>query len=151
MKGDVLEKAVKFYPALDVREPNLSKDSGIGNLQTGICMLLKGEKGVVSFVFNTGVYQREKTEKTHNMPRNGEVDIGYHSYEPFFEWQTPYNNCEFLNGKECYHDGSGEEPYRYLDVLIHKQDKIVWGLLEKYYLKTFYDLNTKASTAKLVV
>ena len=54
MKGDVLEKAVKFYPALDVREPNLSKDSGIGNLQTGICMLLKGEKGVVSFVFNTG-------------------------------------------------------------------------------------------------
>ncbi|HHT9126590.1 MAG TPA: hypothetical protein ACFYD6_12365 [Candidatus Brocadiia bacterium] len=147
MEKETLEKIIKFYPAYDVRNPNAHKVFDIDDLHVCICMLLKGGKGVVNFIFNTGVYLRKNIKRKHNMFRDGEVDIGYHSYKPLLKWQTPCKNCDFLNGEACYHDCSDNDTHKYLDVLLHKQDNVIWKLLEEYYNKIFYEPETEAITA----
>ena len=146
MREEALEKIVKFYPAFDGRDPNSQKNYGIGDLQ--VCMLLRGGKGAVNFVFNTGIYLRKTMKKIHNQSRNGEVEVGYHSYEPFFKWQTACENCDFLNGKCCYSDSSKLDAQKYLDILIRNGDNVIWELLKEYYFKVFYEPNVKENRVK---
>lgn len=140
MKNEVLEKVVRFFPAYDFRNPNSQKNYGVGDIQ--VCMLLKGERGAVDFIFNTGIFLRKTLKKTHNLARRGEVNVGYHSYERFFEWQNSHKDCNFLNGKVCYNGSSGLDAQKYLDILINKGDNVVWELLKEYYFKVFSEANT---------
>ena len=66
------------------------------------------------------------------------ADLGYHSYEPRYEWQDPItDSCEYLNGKPCYYDGSGLNAERIYEVLLERGSDGVWQELESFYNEVF--------------
>lgn len=96
-----LERTTTFSPAFDKRDPDPSKDYGIGHMTCR--MVLKGEKGALHFVWSTGILLPETTEEyarkgdldwkqlstdhwfSSSKPRG--YDVGYHSLTPQYEGQ----------------------------------------------------------------
>lgn len=57
-----LQRIVKFYPAFDKRDPDPSKNYGIGGVS--LLMLVKGEKGAAQFTLSTNWHLPHVTEDT---------------------------------------------------------------------------------------
>lgn len=95
-----MERITQFVPAYDKRNPNPSKDYGIGAVKVN--MVLKGELGAVHFIFSTGMLLESTMEE---YIRTGRVNyeahdwgvyylnkpmgygVGYHSPLPLYEGQ----------------------------------------------------------------
>ncbi len=142
-----MEKITNFAPAFDKRDPNPSQNYGIHGVE--LRMVLKGELGAVQFVLYTNWQlpnvQEEMRIKMHPdkyflfepMP----ADLGYHSHTAMYEGQEPMTKeCEYLNGKPCFYDGSGLNAQRIYDALVSKGSDAVWSELEEYYKSTFDEL-----------
>lgn len=153
---DKLEQIVKFSPAYDKRDPDPKKNYGIGC--TRCFMVLKGEKGCVHFAFGTGMYLEKTVEEYYKDGRDlfhftfsgseGKqsyymgYDVGYHSLEPTTEYEKergPRENCDWLDGRPCYGDGSALRAETYMKVLVEEGSDKIWEMLEAEYKSVFGD------------
>lgn len=144
-----MRKEITFQPAYDKRDPDPKKNYGIH----GVTMrwLYGDEKGVVQFVVHTNwhlphIREDAKTQSKSTilverypfefwqapMP----ADLGYHSPTPQYEGQHS-RECDVLEGKCCYYDGSGLNAERIFEVLIAGGSDGVWKELEQYYKELF--------------
>ena len=144
-----LERITFFRPAFDKRHKDPSKNYGIHGMDC--VMVLKGKKGAVHFVWYTGILLPETTKeqiKRHGIgafvfKHSGEpinpmgADVGYHSPTPRYEGQTSNENCEYLNGKPCYTDGSGLRAKKFMEILIREGSDKIWEMLEEDYQEYF--------------
>lgn len=137
-----MERIVEFDPAYDERN-NPKGNYGIHGVN--LRMILKGDKGAVQFVLYTNWHlPHVQDELTKKVVGGDELDIkmifkptpadlGYHSYKPMYEDQYRTENCQYLDGHECYYDGSSLNAYRIYDILLKEGSKGVWRELEEYY------------------
>jgi hypothetical protein len=140
-KRNDLERIVQVGPAWDRRDPDPSKDYGIGAMS--LRFILKGPRGAVQFIFYTAQYTRPVAERMWNGNRSYNpfkgmgADIGYHAYTPQYEGHTAMGGkCDIL-GCECYYDGSSLRANEFADEFIEGGDKVVWPMLEKEYEARF--------------
>ncbi len=145
-----LERITHFTPAYDKRNPVPSKNYGIGCMR---CFLVvKGEKGAVHFVFGTGILLEKTVEdyikegkanyELHsfgafylNKPMG--YDVGYHSLTPQYEGQESRKDCEWLDGKACYGDGSAMRAEEWMKIFVAEGSEKIWSMLEEEYKSTF--------------
>jgi hypothetical protein len=141
-----MEKIIQFVPAYDKRNADPKKDYGIHGVV--LRMVLKGELGATQFVLYTNWQLPNVTKEMRSgMAPNKyflyeplPADLGYHSPKPMYESQKPMENCEYLEGKSCYYDGSGLNAESVYKILLEKGDEGVWKELEDYYIQTFGEL-----------
>jgi hypothetical protein len=136
-----MEQIIQFSPAFDKRNPDPSKNYGVGALMCKF--VLKGEIGAVQFVFGTGIYLPHVVEEWKCKNYQAEpmaYDVDYHSPKPLYEDQCDMGECEYLDGKTCYYDGSSLMANEYLQVLVSEGDKAVWSKMEGFYLDRFGEL-----------
>jgi hypothetical protein len=111
-----------------------------------ILWLLHGKDGAVQFRLMTGWEpepadwsspgsRRKTTLALFPLP----ADLGYHSYTPRYEGQTPLTGCPILDGKPCFYDGSGLNAEQAFTVLCNGGDEELWVFLEQYYATVFAD------------
>ena len=142
-------RTMRITPAYDLRHHDPKKNCGIHGCD--LQFFLKGPKGVVQFIVYTnwqlpGV-QKEMLEKPIKESFEIEIrflpmpaDLGYHSPVPMYEDQPVCRKeCEHLDGKPCYYDGSGCNAMRVFTILTEKGSEGVWAELEDYYNRTFGD------------
>ena len=78
---------------------------------------------------------------THCIQRPLPADLGFHSPKPVYKGQRRSSNeCQYLDGKPCYYDGSGLNAKRVFGILVKKGGEAVWKELEDYYKETFGEL-----------
>ena len=141
-----LTREIKIHPAFDKRDKDPLKNCGIHGCD--LRFLLKGPKGVVQFVIFTNWQLPHVTEEFIQKPIKDRIDIkirylpmpadlGYHSLVPMYEGQTGRANCEYLDGKTCYYDGSSLSAEPIYDILLREGSDGVWKALEKYYKELF--------------
>mgnify|MGYP006935502828 CR=1 FL=1 len=140
MKSD--NREIIFTPAFDKRSDDPKKNFGIQGMD--ITFVLQKEKGAISFSFFTNMYlpktQKElKDSKVVPSAVGGYINI--HSLTPLYENQTPNcRPCAFLDGKDCYLDGSSLAANRIGDIFIAEGEDAVWEELETFYRSVdFYD------------
>ena len=139
------EKIIDLTPAYDKRDKNPSKNYGIGSVQ--IRFVLKGKKGAIQFLVGTDWYLSEnQKEMTDNPLRGASIrgikpdgwDVGYHSPKPMFDGQTSMGPCQYLDGKECYYDGSSLRADDWVEkFLLPGGSEAVWKEMIKEYESTF--------------
>jgi hypothetical protein len=130
MKKERFTRKVEFQKGFDSRGED--PDYGIGALC--VRLVLKKGKRAVHFYFSTGIYLPSVTEHSGAM----EFDLGYHSPEPIFKGQNPYENCPYIH-QDCYHDGSSLRSDDFLAILVREGEKGIWDALEKYWHEVFED------------
>jgi hypothetical protein len=143
-----MQKTIHFRPAFDKRHPNPSKNYGIHGME--IKFVLKMEKAAIQFVIFTNWHlphvQAELEDKTtsgrdaalHFCPMG--ADVGYHTTTQQYEGQTVVSEeCEYLDNKPCYYDGSSLAAEELLKQFIEHGEDHMWDYLEKYYNDRFGD------------
>ncbi len=140
------ERMIFFEPGWDKRDPNPSKNYGIGS--ASIKFLVRGNKGAIQFYLSAGWYPhliKMGRLEAYKMGANSSfapmpLDIGYHAYEPQYEGQEmSSDNCPYLDDKPCYYDGStlrADQPFR---ILTEHGDEALWEFLEEEYENRFGD------------
>jgi hypothetical protein len=143
-----LERIVSFMPAFDKRNPDPSKNYGIGAVRC--IMALKGSKGAITFTFSTGIYldstMQEYAKDGRLTPEisygnryfilNSPMgyDVGYHSGRKHFNGQgISQRKCEWRNGKPCYCDGSALRADEWMKILIENGSDEIWRMMEEDY------------------
>lgn len=150
-----MERITKFVPAYDKRDPDPKKNYGIGCMRC--FMVLKGSKGAVHFIFGTGIflpetvqdYYKDGRDLFHYNFKGSEgrqayymgYDVGYHSHVSQFEGQTPRENCDWLDNKPCYGDGSALRAEEWMDIFVRKGSDEIWKMLEEDYKELFEKTN----------
>jgi len=134
-----MERIVRFSKPFDKRNPEPSKNYGIGCSQC--YMILKGDKGAVDFTFSTGIYPHhlyeewKKSGTTAREPMG--FQVGYHSPVAQHKGQEPLTqDCETIGGV-CYSDGGFCIADDYYKLLIEEGDEAVWAKLQEYYSLVF--------------
>ena len=133
-----LQRIVKFSKAYDKRNPEPSKNYGVGGVNCW--MILKGDKGAVQFAFSTGIYLPhvlDEWEAKHYNPKPMGFDVGYHSPAPMYEGQSEMDNCDLLPNGKCYYDGSGLRGEEWFRIFMEEGDEVIWKLLEEDYKERF--------------
>lgn len=136
---DNMQRIVRMDPSWDKRSDDPTKNYGIRGVN--MIMVLKGELGAVQFVLFTGWFLPKLKEElgatlsTHYpMP----ADLGYHSPTPVYDEHTCSSaNCEYLDGKPCYYDGSTLNAEPIYQTLLEEGSEGVWKKLEAYYNEIF--------------
>ena len=137
------ERTVIFSPAFDKRDPDPKKNYGIHGVE--LRMVLKGELGATQFLLFTNWQLPHVTAELDAKARPDNMflyhpspaDLGYHSLKPIYEDQKTMGPCQFLDGKDCYYDGSGLNAERIYDVLVREGSDGVWRELEDFYNEIF--------------
>jgi len=131
-----MEKLVQFNPAYDKRDPDPTKNYGIHGVN--IRMVLKGERGAVQFLIFTSWQLPEVQRSLRKQGEPMAADFGYHSPVPMCENQHAITEeCEYLDGKPCYYDGSSLYAEKVFERLLREGDEAVWKELEEYYIEKF--------------
>jgi len=146
-----LKKEIVFNPAYDRRNPDPTKNFGIGSV---LCsMILSGNEGAVVFNFSTGMLLPstikeyiETGKACYKINSDGMVyflnipcalDIACHSKKPLDDDHSILNKtCDYI-GQPCYYESSSIEADEYLQILIEKGSEPIWDLLTSYYNETF--------------
>jgi len=130
------ERILEFSPAFDKRRE--TPNCGIHCVE--MRFVLKGPKGAVQFLLYTDwqlphILKEFKARNFHIgvMP----ADLGYHSPTPMYDDQRPMEDCEYLDGRPCYYDGSTLNAERAYKVLAEEGEEGLWGFLSGYYESTF--------------
>lgn len=137
-KEEVFERRVTFLPAYDKRNDPRG-DYGIGSVEMRFYLI--GKKGAIQFVVGTGWYlphviRKRKENGYPNEPFPS--DIGYHSPKPIFKGQEPMSKkCAILNGRTCYHDGSGLQAMDVFNILCAEGSDGMWKEMERRYHELF--------------
>lgn len=147
-----MERITIFKGAYDKRDPDPKKNYGIHGMHC--FMVLKGDKGATHFIWNTGIlldrtmveYIKEGRAKYemsgfgdhyHYLNQPMAYDVGYHSLVPQYEGQTSRENCEWLDGRPCYGDGSALRAEEWFKIFVEKGSEEIWKMLEDEYNEMF--------------
>jgi hypothetical protein len=125
---------VFFSPAYDKRDPNPSKNYGIGSVViTFICRRGMDDEQATQFKMSAGWYP-----PTVDTSVSGRMawDLGYHSPTPRYEGHASIGHCEYTGG-DCFYDGSTLNAEPVMARLIAEGDVAVWDELERYYVDLF--------------
>lgn len=143
-RKDEFERRVVFRPAFDKRSSDPSKNYGIHGVD--LAFYLIGPKGAMQFVLYTNWQLPHVQAEFDAKPPHGQFpymfhsplpsDVGYHSYKPMYEGQTPMKDCHLL-GCDCYYDGSSLQAEDVFKILTEKGDEGVWAELERRYHSMF--------------
>lgn len=136
------EQIVFVSPAYDKRDPDPSKNYGIGACR--ITFILKGPLGAVQFMIGTNWYpphvQREKRDWQRDFDTRFDKihpqgwGIGYHSRVPVYEGQEPLkHDCDLVEGGTCYYDGSGLQAEEMIPHFIAGGTDWLWPELRRRY------------------
>ena len=139
-----MERTIEFSPAFDKRDPNPNKNYGIHGVD--IRFLLKGKDGAVQFLIYTN-WQLPHVQKETDAKALNEIpymfhkpmaaDLGYHSRVPRYGSQSCMGTCEYLDGADCYYDGSGLNARRVFKIMLEGGSDAVWKELESFYKEIF--------------
>ena len=129
--NEILERAVIFEPGYDDDVPGRYGRHGME-----IRWLLRGPRGAVQFLMNTGWVPGVKGVE----PRISDLfpmatDIGYHAKVPQYEGAEEFSlheKCDYIGGK-CYYDGSGLQAEEIMKHFIVDGEKVIWAALEARY------------------
>lgn len=155
MRGQSLQRIVDLSPAWDRRHPDPNKNYGIHGVE--LRMVLTGPLGATQFVVYTNWHlphvMAEQLARHSGSPRDVELffspmaaDVGYHSPVPLYEGQQSMGSCPYLDGQECYYDGSGlraKEWFR--EIFLPLGSDGIWEALEKEYRERFGPINLGAA------
>ena len=131
-REDGLEQAVVFEPGYNKR------GSQYGVHGMGIRFLLRGPKGCTQFVMNTGWVPGESMRASSADMFPMAYDLGYHAHVPQYgygeEWvQRSTPDCPYLDGAECFYDGSGLNAEPVMAAFIVEGESAVWSALQIQY------------------
>ena len=138
MSNKAFEQIVEFLPAFDKRSDDPKKNYGIHGVE--LRMVLKGDAGAVQFLLYTNwqlPHVSEELKGNTLFDRPLPADLGYHSKTPMYEGQECRNDCQYLDGHDCYYDGSSLDADRIFKVLCAEGSDGVWRALEAYYNDVF--------------
>lgn len=130
-------KEVHFEPAFDKRSPDRKTNYGVHGVN--LRCVLKGEEGAVQFLLYTNwqlpSVDRELADGVRplSLYRPMPADLGYHSPTPRFDGQATMGPCDYLDGRDCYYEGSPLNADRIFKVLVAEGDEGLWRELEDYY------------------
>jgi len=111
-----------------------------------ITFISKGDQGAVQFVLYTNwepQYVNESSigcREIREWQSNGDVlpaDLGYHSKVPQYDGQESRGDCQWLDGAQCFYDGSGLNANDAMYALVNGGDKALWEFLDGYYCHVF--------------
>lgn len=141
-----MKRITEFVPAFDKRNTDPEKNYGIGALTC--VMTLKGEEGATCFYFSTGIYlpyiRDQHKEEGFYPPAMGHI-VNYHSIKPLYNGQVK-QECDILDGKICYNDGSYLKADKWFNILVTEGDSAIWKRLEEYYNRIFHKEKVDAQT-----
>jgi len=146
-----LERKVLFESGFDCRKFECINDSpkcipgeggshGLSGLK--IRWLVRGPEGAVQFLLMTGLTPVPLDDSSHsglNETMMMPADLGYHAYKPQYPDQDSMGKCEYLDGAECYYDGSGLNAEGAFKTLINAGGEALWEFLGQYYMAVFHD------------
>jgi hypothetical protein len=118
--------------------PGSGGSHGVSGLN--LRFVVKGKEGAVQFSLLTSWLPHPKKyyERKNESPALP-ADLGYHAPKPQYSEQASMGPCPWLDGKDCYYDGSGLNAEIPFDILCtHGQDAL-WEYLERYYDCIFRD------------
>ncbi|MCB0446396.1 MAG: hypothetical protein KDD03_02600 [Gelidibacter sp.] len=138
-----MEKIIELTPAFDRRDPNPSKNYGIHGVD--LIMVLKGDKGAVNFTLYTNwqlphvqdELKKKMFQHNHFLFEPMPADIGFHSSTPMYNGQSKMEECKYMNGKDCYYDGSTLMANEVYQILLQEGSEGVWKELERLYNREF--------------
>lgn len=127
-------RIVDFIPAFDKRNPDPSKNYGIGAVK--IRFVLAGKKGATQALFGTEWYTNtvDTSKFSHSTDKIRNWDLGYHAKKRQYKGQEK-RECDILG--KCYYDGSSLQGEYLVDVLINEGSEGIWRELESEYEKRF--------------
>ena len=141
MTTEALTKIKYITPAFDKRDADPAKNYGIGSERE--IYVVVGEMGAVSFSIRTDRFLPHVSKElndsdgeyiANHYPRGGSVDYHYRQCPAEWkEWAKPKPKCPYLNGDDCYCDGSALAGELVLEIYIHHSDEGVWQELANKY------------------
>jgi hypothetical protein len=133
-------RLTQWTPGYDKRPKN-PDEPNYGIHGANLRFVLIGEKGAIQFLVYTNWMPRSARQRERAGPyclvEPMPADLGYHSLEPRYEGQSPMSDCEYLDGKPCFYDGSGLNAQDPFDILCEEGEEALWTFLERYYEATF--------------
>lgn len=158
----MLERIVHFTPGFDKRNEDPRKDYGISGGK--FLFVVKGPLGAVHFSCGANFYPRSAEKHLVNVYSNGRMsqfgpehdglsglassfrpmgfDVGYHALTPQYEDQHSRENCEWLDGKACYSDGSVLRANEWMEQFTERGTEWLWPALEAEYAERFAALKS---------
>jgi hypothetical protein len=139
---DGRERQLIVEPAFDKRHVDPKKNYGIHGVE--MRFVVSGPEGAVQFLLYTNWQMPAVREEWKSKERAGSrdfpmslvlpmpADLGFHSRAPV-EYATEMKTCPFLDGADCWYDGSGLNAESYFDVLCSEGLEALWVKLEGYY------------------
>lgn len=140
-QDDGFEYIVDFEPAWDKTDPDPKKNCGVHGVE--MRMVLKGEDGAVQFLLYTSWMLDMVADEVNSfmvpIPASAPLpaDLGYHSPKPMYDGHEAMGSCAYLDGADCYYDGSGLNAQRIWNTLVKEGSNGVWRELREYYKETF--------------
>lgn len=128
---------VECYPAFDKRHSEPDKNYGLHGVEMTF-FYGNGQDGVVQFKLYTNWHlphvhkelDKEWMEyETPMMFKPLPADLGYHSPVPRYEDQL-CSECDMMDGKACYYDGSGLRAEDAFKVLVSGGTEALWAFLQ---------------------
>ena len=149
-----LKRKLVISEAYDKRHKDPSKNYGISACR--IFFSVTGKDGAISVNFGTNWYlkstvdeYKKGTTNTSGQPLVADLEKdseplsayswGYHSRVQKYEGQDKTEDCNFLNGDDCYYDSSCLKANDFKDILLKKGSDGVFEQLEKDYKNEFGD------------
>lgn len=106
--------------------------------------LLSGPRGVVQFLL-LELTDRHSALYDDVVQHDGKVwmaaDVGYHSPRPRYGSQEAMGPCEYLDGVQCYYDGSGMAAIDLAKKWAEHgyDEEVIWESLAGYYVNWLLD------------
>ena|SRR3990167_4925206 len=110
-----------------------------GKACVDLLFLVKNKLGAVQFTLLSGWYPEWKKYRYEDSSPFSVLpsDLGYHSPKPMYESQSPMGECSWVEGGQCYYDGSSLNAEKPFDILIMQGETALWRFLEDYHRQTF--------------
>lgn len=142
-----LKRHCEFIPGFDKRHPDPQKNYGINGGK--FLFVVSGPLGAVHFVMGVPFYPQSAMD--HLIQHYGNdgykladslkpmgYDVGYHAHAAQYENQgVSQQECEWLDGKPCYSDGSALRASEWADLFLKGGTEWLWPALEAEYHDRF--------------
>lgn len=136
--GGGFTRRVDFSPSYNFLRPT-DDNYGIGAMR--IRFVLIGPKGAIQwmigtewFIASARQHLRQFSERDiDNLRKPSGWDLGYHAREKQYDRQQSMGPCEYLDGAECFYDGSSLNADLLIEGFLAGGDEWLWPQLESYY------------------
>lgn len=121
-RADDAERAVVFQPGYRTDRATYGRHG------MEVKWLLRGPKGVTQFLMFSGWEPGLSRDERHVSAPMG-ADVGYHALHPQYEGAPDGEECEYLDGRLCFYDGSGLAADALLSRFLIEGEDVIWRTL----------------------